>query len=323
MFLLVPHLVWQKKTTPSHWEGPDFIKSMFFKCCCQKVSNLKLELVSLQNGIHNWWILFGGPKMSQDMDIPDFLWIWMIWEPNYGINNWSIPGWHPSGQAPFWGSHCIKSTWTEIATSDIGCRKRMTTSQATYQPLITLLWLYCSLHSATLGDADITSLLKAPGVRLAVGFVPQLLEKYPTRCVKHGGKRVYFQIMLVYQNKSEGTNWVGANTSAWNILRNTSFASWSWKISPKGAKQTKKQKTFQVGFVWTFSVPPKYHMCSMVFCMVYHRFSTCSAANMPSKLGQSWANPTCRVTMAVKPGLGSSCDLRSWSDEIRLMYTLV
>lgn len=36
---------------------------MFFKCCCQKVSNLKLELVSLQNGIHNWWILnLGVPR---------------------------------------------------------------------------------------------------------------------------------------------------------------------------------------------------------------------------------------------------------------------
>jgi hypothetical protein len=61
------------------------------------------EGVQPQGVAFTWWILWG-PKMSQDMEIPDFLWIWMTWEPTYGTNNWATP---------FWGSHCIKSTWTE------------------------------------------------------------------------------------------------------------------------------------------------------------------------------------------------------------------
>lgn len=156
---------------------------------------------------------------------------------------------------------------------------------------------------------------------LLLDLDPSCLKSIRVGDVKHGGgKRVYSQIMLVYQNKSEGTNWLSANTSAWNILRNRSFASWSWNILRKGPNKP-KTNPFQVRFVWKFSVPPKYHMCSMVFAW----FTICFPHVPQQTCPQSWVNPvnpTCRVTMAVRPGLGQR-DLRSWSDEIRLMYTSV
>ena len=59
--------------------------------------------------------------------------------------------------------------------------------------------------------------------------------------------------------------------------------------------------------------------------MVFAWFTICFPHVPQQTCPQSWVNPvnpTCRVTMAVRPGLGQR-DLRSWSDEIRLMYTSV